>query len=101
MEDFETQIREMVAQRRKREDAQDESDLRNGEYEYTKFKCWCNAFKNGQGQNNAKVFAEYLKEEGKELDFWAKKHLAEKYFGFEYEYDSAKDDWNVKKRKLV
>ena len=101
MEDFETIAREMteIRQRKEREDARTKS--LNGEAEYIKFKCWCNAFKNGKGQNDARVFAEYLKEEGKELEFNQKKYLAEKYFGYEYEYNYETHEWETHKRKAV
>lgn len=99
MEDFEEQIREMVEIRKDKEARENEVAKTRGEYEYTKFKCWCNAFKNGQGKNNAKVFAEFVKAENIELTFWQKKAIAEKYFGYEYNYDYEKDEWITKKKR--
>jgi hypothetical protein len=101
MEDFEKTIREMVEIRHRRERQQALTDSLNGEAEYTRFKCWCNAFKNGNGQTDAKVFAEYLKEESRELSFTAKKHLLEKYFGYEFEYNYEKHEWETHKRKPI
>lgn len=99
MEDFETIVRSVVDERRRNEYNEDLENYQNGEYEYTKFKCWCNAFKNGKGQDNPKVFAEYLKSVGSELGFWAKKHLAEKYFDYEYDYDHNTGEWNIHRKK--
>lgn len=101
MEDFETQIREMVEIRHSKEREEATRNANNGEDEYTRFKCWCNAFKNGKGKNDARVFAEYLKEEGKELEFNQKKYLAEKYFGYEYEYNYKTHEWTTKKKKDI
>lgn len=100
MEDFEEQIREMVEIRKDKEAKENEVAKTRGEYEYTKFKCWCNAFKNGKGQNSARVFAEFLKEENIELTFWQKKAIAEKYFGYKYTYNYQEDTWDTKKEKI-
>lgn len=97
MDEFEKQIREMVEERDRKQVIDNEIAERNGEYVYSKFKCWCNAFKNGKGQNNARVFAEFLKEENIELTFWQKKAIAEKYFGYKYTYDTNKDEWIIRK----
>lgn len=69
-----------------------------GECEYTMFCLWCNAFNKGQGKSNSEIFAKYLKEENIKLTFWQKKHLAEKYFGFEYEWDCSSNKWIIKKK---
>lgn len=69
-----------------------------GENQYSRFCIWCNAFNEGQGKLNSKIFAKYLKEENIELNFWQKKYLAEKYFGFEYTYNYNKDKWLIKKK---
>lgn len=68
-----------------------------GENIYTEFKAWCNAYKKGQGKDNPNTFAEYLKTENLELTFWQRKHLAEKYFGYKYEYKHDKEEWEIKK----
>ena len=101
MDEFEKEIREMTEIRHIKEaQANDEARI-NGEYEYTKFKCWCNAFRNGEGKNDARVFAEFLKEENIELTFWQKKAIAEKYFNYEYEYNDATGEWIIKKKRSV
>ena len=99
--DFDTIARQMTKERHRNEYYEDLRNANYGEQVYTMFKCWCWAFKNGKGQTDAKVFAEYLNSENKELDFWAKKHLAEKYFGYEYEYDYEKHDWIIRKKKDI
>lgn len=68
-----------------------------GEYIYVNFCVWCNAFNDSKGKNDAKLFAKFLKQENIELTFWQRKHLAEKYFGYKYEYDYAKGEWEIKK----
>ena len=68
-----------------------------GEYIYVNFCVWCNAFNDSKGKNDAKLFAKFLKQENIELTFWQRKHLAEKYFGYKYEYDYEKKDWEIKK----
>lgn len=69
----------------------------NGEDIYIEFKVWCNAYNSGNGKNNAKLFAKFLKEQEIELNFWQKKYLAEKYFGYKYNFDRKKSDWEIKK----
>lgn len=93
METFEETIREMIRERQKEEHAQYLCSLRKCENEIALFKCWCNAFKGGDGKDNAEVFAEYLKENDINLDFWVRKQIAEKYFGFKFEFDYKTMKW--------
>lgn len=69
----------------------------NGEYIYVNFCVWCNAFNSSNGKTDAKLFAKFLKQENIELTFWQRKHLAEKYFGYKYEYKHDKQEWEIKK----
>ena len=101
MDEFEKQIREITKIRNREAAEATERARSSGEYEYTKFKCWCNAFKNGKGQDSAKVFAEFLKKENINLDFWKKKAIAEKYFNYIYEYNCENDEWIIKKKREV
>ena len=71
----------------------------NAEPFYTDFICWCNAFNHGEGQNDAKIFAKFLKEENIELNFWQKKHLAEKYFGYFYAWNGLEEKWEILKKE--
>lgn len=94
---FEEQIRQMQAERHRGEHYEYQRKQSNGEYIYVNFCVWCNAFKDSKGKNDAKLFAKFLKQENIELTFWQRKHLAEKYFGYKYEYDYEKKDWEIKK----
>lgn len=67
----------------------------NGEYIYSEFSLWCKAY--NEDRANAYAFAKFLKEQGIELTFGQRKYLAEKYFGYKYEYDYDKKDWEIKK----
>lgn len=72
----------------------------NGEYIYVNFCVWCNAFNNCKGKTDAKLFAKFLNNENIELTFWQRKHLAEKYFGYKYEYKHDKGEWEITKNKI-
>lgn len=94
---FDEQIRQMQEERHRREFYEYQRKQANGEYIYVNFCVWCNAFNDSKGKNDAKLFAKFLKQENIELTFWQRKHLAEKYFGYKYEYDYEKKDWEIKK----
>lgn len=97
--DFET-IANQIHEENARKRQQDELiKILTGEFIYIDFKCWCNAYNKGEGKNDAKVFAKFLKEEQIEINFWQKKHLAEKYFGYEYEYDYTNNKWKIRRVK--
>ena len=68
-----------------------------GEYIYVNFCVWCNIYAGKATKTDPKAFAKWLKQEKIELTFWQRKHLAEKYFGYKYEYDYEKKDWEIKK----
>ena len=95
---FDEQIRELCAARQRNELLEQERKKRNGEYIYVNFCVWCNIYANKETKKDPKSFAEWLKQENIELTFWQRKHLAEKYFGYKYEYDYAKNDWEIKKK---
>lgn len=94
---FEEQILQMQDERHRNEWWEGKRRVERGESIYVKFCVWCNAFNYGNGKKDAKLFAKFLKQENIELTFWQRKHLAEKYFGYKYEYDYEKKDWEVKK----
>ena len=94
---FEEQILQMQDERHRNEWWEGKRRVERGESIYVKFCVWCNAFNYGNGKKDAKLFAKFLKQENIELTFWQRKHLAEKYFGYKYEYDYAKNDWEIKK----
>ena len=70
----------------------------NGESTYLDFCIWCNAYHKGECKNNPELFGTYLKETNTELNFWQKKHIAEKYFGWVYEWDCYNEKWSIKKK---
>lgn len=70
----------------------------NGELVYLDFCIWCNAYHKGEGKNDPELFGTYLKETNTELNFWQKKHIAEKYFGWIYEWNVFEEKWNIKKK---
>ena len=94
---FEEQIYQMQAERNRREWWEHHCKQVRGEYIYVNFCVWCNAFNNSNGKNDAKLFAKFLNQENIELTFWQRKHLAEKYFGYKYEYKYDKGDWEITK----
>lgn len=59
-----------------------------GETIYTGFKIWCLAFNNGDGYTDEKIFSKYLKEENISLTDKQRKHLLEKYFGYQCAFDN-------------
>lgn len=69
-----------------------------GENQYTDFCLWCNAFNKGQGKNDNQTFKRYMQEQNITLNFWQKKHLAEKYFGYEYKFDNDSRKWFIMKK---
>lgn len=90
-------LKEMSQERIKSQRELHDQRERNGEALYTTFCLWCNAFKEGKKKNSAKAFAEFLAEEKIELTFWQKKHIAEKYFGYQFEWDNKEEKWFTKK----
>lgn len=71
----------------------------SGERIYLSFCNWCFAFANESTKTDAKAFAKFLKQENIKLTFWQRKNLAEKYFGYKYEYKHEKGDWEITKIK--
>lgn len=99
MEDFYDVLAEVRNERYFDELVERKKGASLGEHIYTKFCCWCNAFRTMADQTNAKVFAEFLKEEGIELTPLQRKHISEKYFGYEYTFNYETNEWEIKKKK--
>lgn len=99
MDDFLILLYEVRNERIQRQRREYEELNRLGEHIYTDFRIWCNAFRDAQGKTDAKVFSEYLKEQNVSLSFWQKKHLAEKYFGYKYEWNDEEQKWKIRKVK--
>ena len=68
-----------------------------GDYIYSDYCLWCNAFNKGKGKNDAKLFAKFLRQEEIELNFWQRKHLAETHFEYKYKFNHDKNDWEINK----
>lgn len=66
-----------------------------GEDIYTTFWVWCQSKWHGKFTTNIRLFDKYCKDNKIELTFWQRKHLAEKYFGYKYEYDHNKQKWKI------
>ena len=94
---FTKQIRQLCYERQQAELWEQNRKKANGEYIYVNFCVWCNIYPDKETKTDPKAFAKWLKQENIELTFWQRKHLAEKYFGYKYEYDYAKNDWDIKK----
>lgn len=88
-------LHEMRNERVERERRERETRQALGEDVYTLFWVWCQAKRHGQDTDNPKVFGQYLKDNEIELTFWQRKHLAEKYFGYKYDWDNTKQKWNI------
>jgi hypothetical protein len=70
----------------------------SGENIYWQFRAWCNAYKNGEGKNDARVFAEFIKENSITLNWYQRKCIAEKHFGYVFTYNYDKGDWDIERR---
>ena len=88
---FDEDIRFEQAYRQKKEYEELIRKENNGDYIYTRFCVWCNAYKNGEGKHDYKLFEQYIKENGIEPNWWQRKRIYENYFGFLFEYKS--DKW--------
>lgn len=94
---MENTLREMAKERKKQESWERLWNESTGENIYTDFKAWCNAYNGGKGKFDAYVFAEFLKAQNINIGFWQRKYLAEKYFGYQFEFTG--NDWIIKKEK--
>ena len=70
----------------------------NGDKVYTEFCIWCNVFNKSKGKNDPETFGRFLKEQHIEINFWQKKHIAEKHFNWVYKFDYQKNKWNIKRK---
>lgn len=68
-----------------------------GENIYINYGVWCYSKGKPQDKKNASVFASWLKSENITLTFLQKKHLAEKYFGYVFNYNENTNKWESKK----
>ena len=89
----------LAEKQRKKENDERCSSIARGEHIYWDFRVWCNAYKDGKGKENAKVFAEYLKSRGVELTPYQRKWIGENCFGFKFEYNHEKGDYDITKKE--
>ena len=94
--DFDTMIKEIHDERVAYERHSRKLAQIKGENIYTLFCIWCNAFRNGEGKTNPNEFALFLKTENIGITPTQRRYLAEKYFGYKYEYKHDKGKWEIK-----
>lgn len=87
---FDEQIRQCCKERHKKEFFDSNRMQSRGEYIYTNFCVWCNAFKNGEGKDDYKLFEQYIKENNIVANWWQRKCIYENHFGFKFEYRNEK-----------
>lgn len=95
--DFETQLKQMAENRIKKE--QDFYNSKDGKLYYMliDFKCWCHS--KGKFNNlTEEDFKAYKNEFNITLDFALEKLIYEKWFGYEFEFDSINEKWKTLKK---
>ena len=93
--DFETQIKQMAENRVKKQ--QEYYNSKDGKLHLMEidFKCWCHS--KGKFYNlTEEDFKAYKKEFKIELDFALEMLVYEKWFGYEFEFDSINEKWITK-----
>ena len=70
-----------------------ENSKLRGEYIYAQFVLDCIAKGHREWIEQASKFGDWLKAEKIELTFWQKKAIDENHFGYKYEYDHDKENW--------
>ena len=90
METFEEMIIESQKERQKGEWFSANKKRVDGEYIYLNFCVWCNAYKNGAGKRDYRIFEQYIKENNIVANWWQRKRIYENYFGFKFEYKENK-----------
>jgi hypothetical protein len=98
MSSFEEQIENVQAERQEKEKSRLKSNEIKGEYIYTMFCVWCNAYNNGEGKNDWRTFARYIIENNIAVNWWQRKCIEEKYFGREFAYDYNTSKWYIIKK---
>ena len=71
-----------------------------GEYIYTDFCVWCNAFNDSKGKNDAKLFGKFLKQENIELTNYQRLYLLEHYFGYDVWYSDNDNKYYAVKKEI-
>ena len=95
MKTFDEQIREMQDERHRNEWWERRRRLAKGEDIWVRFVAWCYGEEHGEWKGDPKRFADYLKSNGIELDFWKRKAIAENHFGYRFEWNGK--EWKIAK----
>ena len=95
MKTFDEQIREMQDERHRNEWWAGRRRLAKGEDIWVRFVARCYGEEHGEWQDDPKRFADYLKANGIELDFWRRKAIAENHFGYRFEWNGK--EWKIAK----
>lgn len=98
MSDFETQLKQMAETRLKKE--QEYYSSKDGKLYFLEvdFKCWCHS--KGEFNNlTEEDFKAYKKEFNITLDFSLEMLVYEKWFGYEFEFDSKTEKWKTINKK--
>lgn len=99
MKTFKTLLTQVNNERIKDEGRERRRREFTGENIYTLFWVWCNTQKDSvELRQTPEVFGEWLKRENITLTFWQRKHIAEKYFGYEFKWNEKTNKWD-KQRK--
>ena len=98
METFDEMIRKAQDERHESEYNKHRRNMIRGEYIYTWFCVWCNAYNNGEGKKDWRTFARYIKENNIAVNWWQRKCIEEKYFGREFAYDYNTGKWYIVKQ---
>ena len=83
---FDEQIKILQTERQRKEQDYLKKKEAKGDYIYIRFCVWCNAYKNGQGKHDSKVFEQYIKENNIVANWWQIKCIYENYFGYKFEF---------------
>ena len=90
-------LRKAQEKARLREELQERNTLDyKAANEYALFYAWCRAFNH---KETVASFNQYIKQQHRELDFWIKKKIAEKYFDYEYSYDHKTNEWKARRKR--
>lgn len=97
MKDFETQLKEMCDVRKKNECFEYNSINGKTKEIIIDFKCW--AFSKNFFYNlDIKLFTQYIKENKKYISEDIKRRIAEKYFGYEFNFSYNDNKWHIIKK---
>lgn len=94
---FENDLRVLATTRARNESRQWHLQELRGEYIYLDFCVWCNCNGKSKLQDNAKLFAEWLKRENRTLTEHQRRWIAENHFGWQFTWNEEKKEWESRK----